>query len=132
MSEIKEITIEDVITTTKKNNRKSDSKLIRKVYNYAKAHHEGQLRKSGEPYIIHPVQVAYILSTLGLDDSTICAALLHDVVEDTDITKQDLENEFGKEIADMVVDAAAKVVGSNSADTNAALYDTFLNKAGDK
>ena len=46
MSEIKEITIEDVITTTKKNNRKSDSKLIRKVYNYAKAHHEGQLRKS--------------------------------------------------------------------------------------
>ena len=102
MSEIKEITIEDVITTTKKNNRKSDSKLIRKVYNYAKAHHEGQLRKSGEPYIIHPVQVAYILSTLGLDDSTICAALLHDVVEDTDITKQDLENEFGKEIAELV------------------------------
>lgn len=102
MSEIKEITIEDVITTTKKNNRKSDSKLIRKVYNYAKAHHEWQLRKSGEPYIIHPVQVAYILSTLGLDDSTICAALLHDVVEDTDITKQDLENEFGKEIAELV------------------------------
>lgn len=102
MSEIKEITIEDVITTTKKNNRKSDSKLIRKVYNCAKAHHEGQLRKSGEPYIIHPVQVAYILSTLGLDDSTICAALLHDVVEDTDITKQDLENEFGKEIAELV------------------------------
>ena len=102
MSEVKEMTIEDVITTTKKNNRKSDSKLIRKAYNYAKAHHEGQLRKSGEPYIIHPVQVAYILSTLGLDDSTICAALLHDVVEDTDITKQDLENEFGKEIAELV------------------------------
>ena len=94
MSEIKEITIEDVITTTKKNNRKSDSKLIRKVYNYAKAHHEGQLRKSGEPYIIHPVQVAYILSTLGLDDSTICAALLHDVVEDTKISFDDLK-EYG-------------------------------------
>ena len=102
MSEIQEMTIEDVINTTKKNNRKSDSKLIRKVYNYAKAHHEGQLRKSGEPYIIHPVQVAYILSTLGLDDSTICAALLHDVVEDTEITKQDLENEFGAEIAELV------------------------------
>lgn len=102
MSEIQEMTIEDVINTTKKNNRKSDSKLIRKVYNYAKAHHEGQLRKSGEPYIIHPVQVAYILSTLGLDDSTICAALLHDVVEDTEITKQDLENEFGEEIAELV------------------------------
>ena len=102
MSEIQEMTIEDVINTTKKNNRKSDSKLIRKVYNYAKAHHKGQLRKSGEPYIIHPVQVAYILSTLGLDDSTICAALLHDVVEDTEITKQDLENEFGEEIAELV------------------------------
>ena len=102
MSEIKEMTIEDVINTTKKSNRKSDSKLIRKVYNYAKAHHEGQLRKSGEPYIIHPVQVAYILSTLGLDDSTICAALLHDVVEDTEITKQDLKNEFGAEIAELV------------------------------
>ena len=102
MSETQEMTIEDVINTTKKNNRKSDSKLIRKVYNYAKSHHEGQLRKSGEPYIIHPVQVAYILSTLGLDDSTICAALLHDVVEDTEITKQDLENEFGAEIAELV------------------------------
>ncbi len=102
MSEIKEMTIEDVINTTKKNNRKSDSKLIRKAYNYAKAHHEGQLRKSGEPYIIHPVQVAYILSTLSLDDSTICAALLHDVVEDTEITKQDLETEFSIEIAELV------------------------------
>ena len=102
MSEVKEMTIEDVISTSKKNNRKSDSKLIRKVYNYAKAHHEGQLRKSGEPYIIHPVQVAYILSTLGLDDSTICSALLHDVVEDTPVTHEDIVNEFGEEIAEMV------------------------------
>ena len=102
MPEIQEMTIEDVINTTKKNNRKSDSKLIKKVYNYARTRHEGQLRKSGEPYIIHPVQVAYILSTLGLDDSTICAALLHDIVEDTEITKQDLETEFGIEIAELV------------------------------
>lgn len=61
-----------------------------------------QLRMSGEPYIIHPVQVAYILTGLGLDDNTICAALLHDVVEDTKITKQDLINEFGNEVAEMV------------------------------
>ncbi len=61
-----------------------------------------QLRKSGEPYIIHPVQVAYTLAELGLDDATICAALLHDVVEDTPITHQDLINEFGNEIAEMV------------------------------
>ncbi len=61
-----------------------------------------QLRKSGEPYIIHPVQVAYTLAELGLDDATICAALLHDVVEDTPITHQNLIDEFGLEIAEMV------------------------------
>lgn len=102
MPEVKEKTIDDVITNTKKNNRKSDSKLIRKAYEYAKAQHKGQLRKSGEPYIVHPVQVAYILSTLGLDDSTICAALLHDTVEDTGVTKQDLSQQFGEEIAELV------------------------------
>lgn len=102
MSEVQEMTIEDVIENTKKSNKKSDSKLIRKAYEYAKDHHGDQLRKSGEPYIIHPVQVAYILSTLGLDDSTICAALLHDTVEDTDITKQDLTQIFGQEISDLV------------------------------
>ena len=102
MSEVKEMTIEDVISNTKKHNRRSDSKLIKKAYEYAKNKHGDQLRKSGEPYIIHPVQVAYILSTLGLDDSTICAALLHDTVEDTGVTKEDLSHEFGKEIAELV------------------------------
>ncbi len=56
----------------------------------------------GEPYIIHPLNVAYILASIGLDDATICAALLHDVVEDTDITNEDLVNLFGSEIAEMV------------------------------
>ena len=65
MPEIKEMSIEEVINTNKKNNRKSDSKLIKKAYEFAKAHHGDQLRRSGEPYIVHPVQVAYILSTLG-------------------------------------------------------------------
>ncbi len=102
MSEVKEMSIEDVISTAKKKNRKSDSKLIKKAHEFAKAHHGDQLRKSGEPYIVHPVQVSYILSTLGLDDSTLCAALLHDTIEDTSLTKQDLINEFGQEIADLV------------------------------
>ena len=57
MSEIKEMTIEDVINTTKKSNRKSDSKLIRKVYNYAKAHHEGKLRKSRKPKIKKQIKI---------------------------------------------------------------------------
>ncbi len=102
MSEIKEATIEDVLEKMKKNNRKSDLKLIRRAYEFAKAQHGDQLRKSGEPYIIHPVQVAYILANLELDDATICAALLHDVAEDTDITVEDIAREFSEEIAEMV------------------------------
>ncbi len=95
-------TIEDIVNKMKKNNKKSDIKLIMKAYNYAKENHGNQLRKSGEPYIIHPIQVAYTLAELELDDATICAALLHDVVEDTEVTHQDLINEFGIEIAEMV------------------------------
>ena len=102
MSEVKEVTIKDVINETKKHNRKSDSKLIMKAYNYAVAHHGDQKRKSGEPYIIHPIQVAYILSTLGLDDATICAALMHDLAEDTDVTIEDISKDFSQEIAEMV------------------------------
>ena len=97
-----EHTIEDIIEKMKKNNKKTDIKLITKAYNFAKEKHGDQLRKSGEPYIIHPVQVAYTLADLELDDSTVCAALLHDVVEDTEVTNQDLINEFGTEIAEMV------------------------------
>ena len=100
--EIKKATIQDVIRQMKLNNRKSDSKLILKAYDFANENHKGQLRKSGEPYIIHPVQVAYTLSTLNLDDETICAALLHDVVEDTNVTRQDIVKEFSEAIAEMV------------------------------
>ncbi|MBR6033956.1 MAG: bifunctional (p)ppGpp synthetase/guanosine-3',5'-bis(diphosphate) 3'-pyrophosphohydrolase [Clostridia bacterium] len=100
--EIKQATIEDVVNRMKENNAKSDSDLIMKAYNYANEHHKGQLRKSGEPYIIHPIQVAYTLATLDLDDETICAALLHDVVEDTNVTKEDITREFGESIAEMV------------------------------
>ncbi len=102
MSEIKNKTIDDIIDLMKKNNRKSDVKLIMRAYEFAKSKHGSQLRKSGEPYIIHPVQVAYILASLGLDDSTICAALLHDIAEDTEMTIKDLEREFSNEIAEMV------------------------------
>ena len=102
MSENKEITIEDIINKQKENNPNSDSALIRRAYEYAKINHGNQCRKSGEPYMIHPMNVAYILSTLELDDETLCAALLHDVVEDTPRTHEDLVNEFGESIAEMV------------------------------
>ncbi len=102
MSDFKNVEITDVINEMKKYNKKLNSKLILKAYEFADSKHKNQLRKSGEPYIIHPLQVAYILATIELDESTICAALLHDVVEDTDITHEDIINEFGQEIADMV------------------------------
>ena len=100
--ENKNIDIQDVILKRKAHTRKVDTKLIMKAYNYALSHHGSQVRRSGEPYIIHPLNVAYILADIGLDDSTICAALLHDVVEDTDVTQKDIEEEFGKEISEMV------------------------------
>ena len=83
MSDVTNKEINDVISELKRRNRRTNTKLVLKAYNFANSQHDGQLRKSGEPYIIHPLQVAYILSTIGMDASTICAALLHDVVEDT-------------------------------------------------
>ena len=97
-----EVTIEDIIKKQKENYRKTDSKLIKKAYDYAVSKHGNQKRKSGEPYIIHPLNVAYILSNLELDDESICAALLHDVVEDTVATHEDIVENFGAPIAEMV------------------------------
>ncbi len=95
-------TIDDILKRLKLNKRKINSALILKAYNFAKKYHTGQKRMSGEEYIIHPLNVAYTLADLSLDDATICAALLHDVVEDTEITNEDLIKEFGEEIAEMV------------------------------
>ena len=102
MSEIKNKSIEDVINIMKKNNRKLDIKLIRKTYEFVKDKYGNQLGKSGEPYIIYPLQVAYILATISLDDSTICAALLHNIVEEKNISIKDIEKEFSTEIAELV------------------------------
>ncbi len=102
VQEEKEITIQDVINKRKQHTKKVDVKLIKKAFDYADNHHGNQCRRSGEPYIIHPLNVAYILADIGLDDSTISAALLHDVVEDTEITDQEIRQEFGSEIAEMV------------------------------
>ena len=79
-----------------------DLDLIEKAYYYGKKAHEGQLRKSGEPYFIHPIAVANILCDMELDMQTIAAGLLHDVVEDTEFTYEDIKNDFGEEIADLV------------------------------
>jgi len=76
--------------------------LIKKAYDMAYVAHKEQKRKSGEPYIIHPVEVACILAELGLDTATIAAGLLHDIIEDTEYTYKDISDIFGNEIADLV------------------------------
>ena len=90
MSEVKEVNINDIILELKKRKRKANTKLVQRAFEFANKKHNGQLRKSGEPYIIHPLQVAYILTTIDMDEATICAALLHDIVEDTDVTHEDV------------------------------------------
>ena len=79
-----------------------DIDLVKKAYYYGKKAHDGQLRKSGEPYFIHPIAVANILCDMESDMQTIAAGLLHDVVEDTQYTYEDIKNEFGEEVADLV------------------------------
>lgn len=87
---------------------KASSTLITEAYATAVAAHHGQIRRSGEPYVLHPVAVATIVASLGLDDTTIAAALLHDAVEDTGVTVADLEASFGSEVA-AIVDGVTKL-----------------------
>lgn len=82
---------------------KDQQKKISDVLSYATKKHEGQNRVSGEPYITHPIAVANILIDLGMDYSSICAALLHDVLEDTDATEEELRKLFGNTVTDLVV-----------------------------
>ena len=75
---------------------------IDKAYNFAKKSHGDQKRKSGEPYIIHPIHTALILADLELDKESIMAGLLHDVMEDTKVTREQMISEFGEEVTDLV------------------------------
>ena len=76
--------------------------LIERAYKYASERHNTQYRKSGEPYIIHPLEVALILTSFNAGPSTIAAGLLHDVIEDTSVTHEEMEQEFGTEITSLV------------------------------
>ncbi len=100
--------IEALVRTVKGYNPKADLKEIERAYRFAAEHHEGQKRLSGEDFIEHPLAVAQILADLGLDTTTLEAALLHDTVEDTDVSVAELESEFGPEVS-RIVDGLTKL-----------------------
>ena len=100
--------LEPLLTAARENNPKADLSLLERAYATAEKAHEGQMRKSGDPYITHPVAVATILAGLGMNIPTLAAALLHDTVEDTDYSLEELRTEYGEEIA-MLVDGVTKL-----------------------
>lgn len=94
--------IEQLIEKILSYNPDADVEKVREAYDYAEAHHEGQKRNSGEDYIVHPFNVALILAEMNMDVSTIIAGLLHDTIEDTDVTYDDVKERFGEEVAILV------------------------------
>lgn len=102
------LTAEQVIDITKEYLNDEHVAIVRKAYEFANHAHREQYRKSGEPYIIHPIQVAGILADLEMDPDTVAAGFLHDVVEDTEATLEDIRNEFNDEVA-MLVDGVTKL-----------------------
>ncbi len=100
--------VDRLVKTVRLHNPKADTALVERAYAAAEKAHSGQKRKSGEPYITHPVAVAQILADLGIGPVTLAAALLHDTVEDTDYTLEKLRKDFGEEIA-MLVDGVTKL-----------------------
>lgn len=100
--------IQALVRALRANHPKADISLIERAYQTASRCHEGQFRKSGEPYITHPVAVATILAEIGMTSTTLAAALLHDTVEDTDYTLEQLTADFGEEIA-LLVDGVTKL-----------------------
>lgn len=105
-SELNYTTLIDIVKSY--NDKEENLIKIRKAYELAKKSHEGVKRASGEPYITHPVIVANFLAIMKCDVDTICAGLLHDVIEDTPITKEEIEKEFGKDVAE-IVDGVTKI-----------------------
>lgn len=98
----KMVTIDELVQIILTNDKQYDLSKILSAYEFAAKAHEGQLRSSGQPYIMHPLAVSKILLELGMDTDTVCAALLHDVVEDTEATTEDLKKRFGSDVAQLV------------------------------
>ena len=113
------MTLNDLLTKLKEYNPE-EVEIVKKAYEYANNLHDGQFRQSGEPYIIHPLNVAYILADMHADRDTVCAGLLHDTLEDTKITKEDIIHDFNQNVANLVdgVTKLAKMNFSSKQDQN--------------
>ncbi len=104
----KDISFENLLAKIEKYNPGFDSEKIIKAYNLADSAHSSQIRKSGTPYITHPLAVAHIVADMQMDTDSICAALLHDVVEDTEYTSEDITELFGSQVS-LLVDGVTKL-----------------------
>ena len=102
------VPLSDIVRKVKAYHPRADVGLIDAAYSLSRESHEGQMRKSGDPYFIHPTSVAAIIADMRLDPASVCAALLHDVVEDTEVTEHDIEKKFGSEVA-FLVDGVTKL-----------------------
>jgi GTP diphosphokinase / guanosine-3',5'-bis(diphosphate) 3'-diphosphatase len=92
----------DLMKRLEENRPQDDLRIVKKAYDYSLKHHEGQTRASGEPYLIHPLEVALVLAEMKMDPVAIAAGLLHDSVEDTSVTIEDIRSEFGEQVAHIV------------------------------
>ena len=101
-------TYDELVANILHSGKEYDMALVEKAYLFANKAHAGQKRKSGEPYIVHPVSVANILVSLGMDTESVVAALLHDVVEDTPVTLDDIRRTFGDTTA-QIIDGLTKL-----------------------
>ncbi len=118
------IDVEDLIALVRNYNPRCNTDLIRKAYAYGMKMHDGQMRKSGEPYFTHPVAVAAILTEQRLDDATIITALLHDTIEDTRSTYAEIADLFGGEVAELV-DGVTKLTNLQLSSTESQQAENF-------
>src|SRR5581483_10600149 len=92
----------ELLQTMRENRPQDDLELVRKAYEFSQMHHAGQSRASGEPYLVHPLEVALVLAQMKMDPVAVAAGLLHDSVEDTSVTVVDIRKEFGEQVAHIV------------------------------
>src|SRR5205814_46643 len=98
----------DLLKKVRANRPNDDLEIIRKAYDYSLEHHKGQSRATGEPFLVHPLEVATVLAELKLDPTAIAAGLLHDSIEDTQATIEEIEHEFGSQVA-RIVEGVTKI-----------------------